>query len=424
MKKKILLITAWVCCFAFSSGQDVSVTIDHCLSRALANHPLFEQYDLLNSSSDLKIKNLNKNYLPDMNVNGDAHYQSNVTEVPTIVPTFAPEPLSKDQYKVSLDVSEMIYDGGLTKRNKDVETIDNEINQQNVGIDLYKFKDRVISSYFNIIALQESKDLLNLTRLNLQSRLKEVESGVKNGMVLGTNADIIKAELLKLDQREIEIDAGIASGYKVLSILVGDTIVAGTRLLWESPVITSYAPGHDRLEYNLFSLQQQKAESLKKLASSRLVPKLWAYGQAGYGRPGFNMLLNKFDDFYVIGAKLSWNFYNWNKTRNEKSILDLQKDIVTSSQKSFDQNLSVDLEKKMTEIVKIETLIPKDEEIVKVRSGIVQTYASQLQNGVITATEYITELHAETEARLNLKIHQVQLVRAQYDYLSTAGKLK
>ncbi len=81
-----------------------------------------------------------------------------------------------------------------------------------------------------------------------------------------------------------------------------------------------------RLEYNLFSLQQQKAESLKKLASSRLVPKLWAYGQAGYGRPGFNMLLNEFDDFYIIGAKLSWNFYNWNKTRNEKSILDLQKE--------------------------------------------------------------------------------------------------
>ncbi len=91
--------------------------------------------------------------------------------------------------------------------------------------------------------------------------------------------------------------------------------------------------------------------------------------------------------------------------------------------KSFDQNLSVDLERRMAEILKIETLLPKDEEIVNVRAGIVQTYASQLQNGVITATEYITELHAETEARLNLKIHQVQLVRAKYDYLSTAGKL-
>ncbi len=226
MIKKILLITAWVSCFALASGQDGSVTLDYCLSQAIANHPLFDQYDLLTSSSGLKIKNLNKNYLPEMNINGDAHYQSNVTEVPTVIPSFAPEPLSKDQYKISLDVSEMIFDGGITKRNKDVEYIDNEINQQNVGIDLYRFKDRVIAAYFNIIALQESRELLDITRQNLESRLKEVESGVKNGMVLSSNAEIIKAELLKIDQREIEIDAGISSGYKVLSILTGDTIVA------------------------------------------------------------------------------------------------------------------------------------------------------------------------------------------------------
>jgi deoxycytidylate deaminase len=77
----------------------------------------------------------------------------------------------------------------------------------------------------------------------------------------------------------------------------------------------------------------------------------------------------------------------------------------------------------MAEIVKIEALIPKDREIAELRSGIVKTYASQLDHGVITATEYITELHAELEALLNLKVHEVQLARAKYDYLAAAGKL-
>jgi outer membrane protein TolC len=423
MIKKILLITAWVSCFVLATGQDRSVTLDYCLNQALANHPLFDQYDLLASSSGLKIKNFNRNYLPEMNINGDAHYQSDVTEIPSVIPSFTIEPLDKDQYRISLDVSQMIYDGGLTKRNKDVEYIDNQINQQNIGIDLYRLKEKVIGVYFSIISLQENRELLNVNRQNLQFRLKEVESGVKNGVVLSSNAEILKAELLKIDQKEIEIEAGILSGYKVLSILTGDTIINGTQLQWGNPVIEPYLPGHDRLEYNLFSLQQQKAESMKKLVSSKLMPRLLAYGQAGYGRPGFNMLLNKFDDFYVIGAKLSWNFWNWNKTRNEKSILDLQKEILASSRESFDQSIAVDLERRMAEIVKIETLLPKDEEIADIRAGIVQTYASRLQNGVITATEYITELNAETEARLDLKIHQIQLVRAKYEYLSTAGKL-
>ena len=118
MKKKILMITAWISCFVLASGQDKPVTLDYCLSQAEANHPLFDQYDLLSSSSGLKIKNLNRNYLPEMNINGDAHYQSTVTEVPTVVAAFAPEPLDKDQYKISLDVSQVIYDGGIIKRNK------------------------------------------------------------------------------------------------------------------------------------------------------------------------------------------------------------------------------------------------------------------------------------------------------------------
>jgi outer membrane protein TolC len=423
MLKKIMLITAWVVSFIHASGQEKPVTLDFCLSQAEANHPLFQQYELLSSSSGLKIKNLNRNYLPDMNINGDAHYQSAVTEVPSIIAAFAPEPLSKDQYKITLDVNQIIYDGGLTQKNKDVETIDNEINEQSVKVNLYQLKQNVIAVYFNIISLQESRELLKVTRENIQSTLKDIESGVKNGMVLSSNAEILKAELLKIDQRDIEIETGITTGYNVLSILTGDTIVNGTELQWKEPFIDSYIAGHDRPEYDLFSLQQQKAESLKKVASSKLVPKFYAYGEAGYGRPGFNMLLNKFDDFYIVGARLSWNFWNWNKTRNEKSILDLNKNIIESNKESFDQSLSTDLERRMAEIKKIEALLPKDEEIAGLRAGIVKTYASQLQNGVITATEYVTEVHSETEARLNLKIHQIQLARAKYDYLATAGKL-
>jgi outer membrane protein TolC len=358
-----------------------------------------------------------------MNINGDAHYQSDVTVVPSAFAAFAPEPLDKDQYKVSLDVSQLIYDGGLTKNSKAVEELDNLINSQNVGISVYQLKEKVIGAYFSIIGLQESLSLLELTRETLLSRYKEVESAVRNGLVLSSNAEILKAELLKLDQREIEISTSITASYKILSILIREEIPDGTKLEWEAPAIESYVPGYDRLEYNLFSLQQQKAESLKKLASVRRMPRLWAYGQAGYGKPGYNMLLNEFDDYYMIGARLTWNVWNWNKTKNEKTILDLNKEIVESNKNSFTQGLSTNLEQKLAEITRIGKLIPKDQEIADIRSGIVQTYASRLQNGVITATEYITELQAETEAKLNLRIHEVQLARAKYEYLATAGKL-
>ncbi|MCU0370061.1 MAG: TolC family protein [Bacteroidales bacterium] len=423
MLKKILLISAWLGSLAYVPAQDTLVTLDYCLERAEANHPLFNQYDLLASSSELKIKNLNRNYLPEMNVNGDVHYQSDVVEVPVKFEGFAPEPLDKDWYKISLEVSELIYDGGVTRKNKDIEYIDNQINRQTVGVDLYKIKERIVGVYFSIISLKESQNLLNVTRDNLAARLREAASAVKNGVVLASDADILKAELLKIDQQEIEIQAGILSGYKVLSILSGEEIAPGKTLDWEIPAVDSYLPGRSRPEYQLFSLQQQKAESMKKLSSSRLIPRLIAYGQAGYGRPGYDMLKNEFDDFYTIGAKLSWNVWNWNKSRNEKTILDLNKEMIGNNEQTFDQNLQTELERKLSEIRKIEELIPKDKEIAMIREGIVQSYSSRLQNGVITATEYVTELHAELQARLNLKIHEIQLARAKYEYLAIAGKL-
>ena len=423
MLKRIIFTCAVVFALMLSNGQDSMLTLRECLELAEKNNPVRNQAGYFASSSELKIKNLNKNYLPEMNINGDVHYQSDVTQVPVAFEQFAPEPLDKDWYKVTLDVSQVIYDGSTTKRSKDIEEIDNQINQQNVGIDMYKIKERVTQAYFTIIALQENKALLLLQKETLAAQLKDVESGVQNGILLASNADILRAELLKIGQRIDESDIALASSYQVLSILIGQEVANGTLLDMTTPDITLSFDGQDRLEYGLFSLQQQKTVSMKKLSSSRLMPRLMAYGQAGYGLPGFNMLMNEFDDFYIIGAKLSWNFWNWNKTKNEKSILDLNSSIVASNRDAFTQNISVDLVRKQAEIARYDKLIEKDQQIADLRTGIMNTYSSQLKNGVITSTEYITELRAETEALLNLKIHQVQLLKAKYDYLATAGKL-
>jgi outer membrane protein TolC len=405
------------------SAQDTLLTLQECLELAEMNNPVRDQAEYFASSSDLKLKNLNKNYLPEMNINGDVHYQSDVTQVPTVIAQFAPEPLDKDWYKITLDIGQVIYDGSTTKRSKEVETIDNLINLQNVGITLYSVKERVTQAYFSIIAWQENKALLLLQEETLKARLRDVESGVRNGVLLASNADILRAELLKIAQRIDDSDIAIATAYQVLSILIGQEIADGTKLDLTVPEIQLSMNGQDRLEYGLFSLQQQRTGSMKKLSSSKLMPRLMAYGQAGYGRPGFNLLKNQFDDFYVVGAKLSWNFWNWNKTRNEKSMLDLNSSIVASNRDAFTQNISVDLARKQADIARYAKFIEKDRQIADLRTSIMETYSSQLNNGVITSTEYVTELRAETEALLNLKIHQIQLLKAKYDYLATAGKL-
>jgi outer membrane protein TolC len=184
--------------------------------------------------------------------------------------------------------------------------------------------------------------------------------------------------------------------------------------------LTSY--DNIRPEIKAFELQEQKLDFSKSLLSCKLMPKFAAFGQLGYGRPGLNMLSNSFDAFYLVGAKVSWPLWDWNETKNEKNLLDLQKQIFESQKETFNQGIKILLEKYITDIAKYENLISSDNDIISLREKVVKTAESQLENGTITATEYLTELNNLSQAKVNLQSHKIELVKAQIDYLTTKGK--
>ena len=189
----------------FLAAQD-TLTLEDCQKKALEYYPTVKQKALITEASDLKIKSLNVNYLPQVSLNGQATYQSDVTEVKLPIPNLQGPSIDKDQYKISLDISQIIYDGGLTTAQKKVEDIASQIEQKNLESELYKVKDKVSSLYFSVLLLQESKKLLQLLATEVNAKLKKVESGVKNGTLTEINADILKAEIMKLEQQISEIE--------------------------------------------------------------------------------------------------------------------------------------------------------------------------------------------------------------------------
>jgi outer membrane protein TolC len=403
--------------------ESIVLTLEFCQQQAVMNYPSYRQYELLKQTEELEQKNLGKNWLPSLNLNGQASYQSDVTKVPTIIPEFAPEPISKDWYKIYLDVNQVIWDGGATKQGKAIENLDHNIDILHLDIELYSLKQQVNDLFFSLLLLQENRNLLNNHASMISSRLEEVESAVRNGVVLSSNADILKAELLKVEQKIEEINIAEEAAFQSLSLLIGQDIPEGAILKMPAPVISMNLGPQERLEFGLFDLQQQKLEAMKKMSGTTLLPKFQAFGQAGMGRPAFDMLNDNFDDYYIVGVRMNWNFWNWNKTHNEKSILDINHEIISSKRDAFDRNLSIKLENNLAEIKKYENMLQKDQEILDLRSKVVKQYASRLNNGVITATEYLTELNAESEARLNINIHKINLVQAKYQYMATIGRL-
>ena len=408
------------------AAQD-TITLDFCYQQIQKTFPLIRQAGLLDKSSDLRTKNLNKNYLPQFNVNGSANWQNQVTEVVIPLPAGLPQlqgpVIPKDQYKLTLDVNESIYDGNVTNYQKKLEKFNLNVDKKNVDASLYLLKDQVNQFFFSILIDEQNIRLFKETKKQLESKLKEVQSAVKNGAVLKMDADLIRAEIIKLDQNTYELSMDRLAGIRMLSELISMTLDENSA--FKTPWIT--IPGlnyeNKRIEYELFDIQRDRVNLMKNMVTTKWNPKFWAFGQFGLGRPGYNFLSSDIAPMLMVGAKLTWTPWNWNANRNEKKIYDIQGDILKNQQESFDKNLRVTTQKNITDITKLSDLILKDQELIDLRAGITKTASSQLTNGVITSSDYILRVNDETQARMGLEIHKIQLIKAKISYLYNIGKL-
>jgi len=237
------------------------------------------------------------------------------------------------------------------------------------------------------------------------------------------NADIIKAELIQLEQSLAELDINIQSSINIINEFTALDLSSDTNFEIPDVTVDIHSYLNNRPEFQLFSLQQNKLDASKKVVGSKLLPRLFAFGQAGYGRPGYDMLSNEFEDFYMIGARLNWNIWDWNKSNKEKEIFDLQAKIIETQKETFDKNIRINIQSKIAEIRKVEDMISRDNQIIELRVKITKSSSSQLDNGIITSTEYLTELNAESKAKLDLQTHKIQLIKARLDYKTTLGNL-
>ena len=408
--------------FLFGQQAD-SLTLSFCYQRVVDYYPLAKQKQMLDEASGIKVENLNKNYLPQFNMNGRVSYQSEVTELPINIPNVSIPEMHNDMYNISLELSQLIYDGGATNTLKKIEDAGLEVEQQAVEVELYKVKERVNAMYFRIPALRASEKLFTLTKEIIEEKRDDLMSGIRNGLILPSNADVLKAEILQIDQNLVEIRTEIEAAYKMLGELINMEIPVSTKLILPQPVIETDRFDNQRPEYLLMNLQQNKILVSKNLISSQYLPKLSGFGSVGYGRPGLNMLSRDFDSYYMIGLGLKWDLINWNKQKNEKKIIDIQNNLVEARKETFDKNLKIQLENDIAKIKKYEEVIRQDQDIIDLRIKIVKTKSSQLDNGIITSTEYLEELTSASRAKLNEELHKIQLVFAKVNYLKTLGKL-
>ena len=422
MKRLLLIISIFQVAFVFA--QNSKFTLDDCMNNAIENHPDFKQTGLNNAILQLNIKNAKTNYYPLLNLNGQMHYQSDVTKIhiPASLGFTAPE-ISNDWYNINLDVNQVIYDGGVISGTKNVLSAENEVANQSVQVELYKLKENISNLFFNIIFLQKNIEVIDVLINSLNANIANAEKAYENGVMLKADVDKLKVELHSAYQQKTEKESDVKAVIGSLNEITKLQVTSPDDLVLPSVSITDYSFINNRPEYILMNKQQLLLDATSKLTSSQRRPVFSAFGQVGYGRPGYDMLNNDFMDYYKIGLRIYWNIWDWNKTRNDRKIIDIRREIIDTKKQTIDQNLRADLIKRVENINKYNKLLESDNEIVKLQSNVVATTDAQFKNGTVTTTTYLIELNKLAKAQLNAEAHKLQLIYARYQYLTAIGNL-
>jgi len=416
MKRFIIILTILT---TFASIAQQSITLDECYSLVSKNYPLVKQTQLFEDQNKLDAKVISNAKLPQFNLDAQATYQSDVIEVP--IPNANIESLNKDQYRATLSINQLIYNGGATDASLNVKEAQIKTKQKQVDVNLYQLKQKINQLYFSILLLQESNLLLEAKQTQLQAKLSEVQSGIKYGVILPSSDIILEAELLKLNQQFKEVESNRTSLIETLSSIIGLSLNTST-LFQNSLVITTAEAELNRPELQLFQLKKEEIENNEVLIAKQNSPKLFGFATGGYGNPGLNMLDNSFQPFYTIGVKLNWNVFNWNSNKIQRESLAINKDILVTETETFKLNTNIELNQQQKEIDKIEDFISSDLEIINLRKAVLKSADSQLKNGVITASAYITELTNLYEDENTLITHKIQLQLAKANYNVIKGQ--
>ena len=390
-----------------------TITLEQCYQWSRENYPLIKKQELIKKAEQFTTENALKGWLPQINIVGQATYQNEVTELPIKLPNISVDPLSKDQYKVYADISQTIYDGGNIKNQKKLALAQSEIKNQQLAVDLDKLKERINQIYFGILLTDKQLLQLKLTKSDINEGIKKAEAQLKNGVIFRSNLDVLKAELVKIEQKEIELQAIKQNFVQMLSYFIKKNIDENTQL--ETPEKILLTKNNNRSELKLFDAQKQLLETQRKIINTKNTPKLGAFFQGGYGKPGFNMLKNEFDLFYIGGIRLNIPISGFYTQKNDLALLENQSQEIEIQKENFLFNQNFIEIQQRNDLEKIQNLIDKDNELIELRKNIKTASLAQLENGVINTNDYLREVTAEEQAILTKITHEIQYLLTQYN---------
>lgn len=415
--KKIMISLALI---ILSSGSWAQ-TLEECQQAAEKNYPLIKQYGLIAKTTQLTVKNIQKGWLPQVTASAQATYQSAVTAWPESMQSMYQQMglnmkgLSKDQYKIGIDLQQTIYDGGAISSQRNLAQQEGKVQEAQTETNLYQVRRRVNEMYFSLLLLNEQIQLNEDVKTLLLSSEKKLSAMVKGGTAATSDLDNVRAERLSVEQQNENLKQQKQMLQRMLSVFCG-LEVNNTQKPAPVQIASSV---NNRPEMRLYNSQLELTEAKEKALDTQLRPKLGLFAQGFYGYPGLNMFEDMMNRKWslngIVGVKLSWNVSAFYTHKNDKARLSAQREMIENAREVFLFNNKLEEIQQNENINRYQTMMKSDDEIIVLRTNVRKAAESKLTHGIIDVISLLREINNENAAKTQQSIHEIDMLKEMYN---------
>lgn len=417
MRKKLLLLSVLAVLFPAVRAQ----SLEECRQAAEHNYPIIRQYDLIARTTELTVRNIQKAWFPQISVTAQGSYQNKVTAWPeNLQGLFAQmgiqlQGLSRDQYKVGIDVRQTLFDGGTIGSRREITRGEGAVQAAQTEVDLYKIGQRVHEMYFGLLLLDEQLRLNADVNALLRSNEAQLAAMLKSGTASAGDFENVKAERLSAEQQQTELLSQRQTLQRLLSLFCGIPVDSIRR-----PPVPNLPSGENkRPELRLFDRRLQLTDAQEKALDAQLLPQLGFFAQGYYGNPGLNlfedMMKRRWSWNGIAGLKLTWNLSALYTHRNEKSKLRVQRELIENARQQFLFNNRLDETQQSENVRRFRAIAQRDGEIIALRTAVRKAAESKLAHGIIDVNGLLREINKENAAKTQQAIHEIDMLKAMYD---------
>ena len=421
MTGKYMRIKVLILSLIASASVAQAQTLDECQRAAEKHYPIIKRYDLIAKTTDLTVKNIQKGWLPQVTAAAQATYQSAVAEWPDHLQSMFQQVglkmkgLRKDQYKVSIDVQQPIYDGGVISGQRKIASQEGKVQEAENEVNLYQVRRRVNELYFSLLLLDEQIKLNDDVKALLQSSEQKLSAMVKGGTAATSDYENVRAERLSAEQANESLKAQKLMLSRILSVFCGIEV----NHLQKPQALDATVSANTRPEMRLFDNQLRLSEVQEKALDARLKPHLGLFAQGYYGYPGLNMfedmMQHKWSLNGLVGVKLSWNIGALYTHKNDKARLRLQREQIENAREVFLFNNSIDEIQQKENINRYRKMMQNDDEIIDLRTHIRKAAESKLAHGIIDVNSLLREINNENAAKAQQAIYEIDMLKEMYN---------